>query len=69
MIISLIQAIAFLLVSIFDLYKRNKSYRDSGYEVFFKPSYGFSTFFIPIPLWIFSIIGSGLFLIKFINGN
>jgi hypothetical protein len=69
MIISLIQALAFLLISIFDLHKRHKKYKANGHEVYFKTSYGFSTLFIPIPLWIFSIFATGLFFIKFINSN
>jgi hypothetical protein len=69
MTISLIQGLAFFLVSIFDVYKRNKSYKENGFEVFYKSHYGYSTLFIPIPLWIFSIFCTGLFLIKFTNGN
>jgi len=57
MIISLIQALAFLLIFIFDFHKRHKKYKDIGYEVYYKFKYGYTIFIIPIPLWLVSIPG------------
>jgi hypothetical protein len=69
MTISLIQAIAFIIIAIFDFYKRFRKYPENGLVVFLKPKYGFSARYLPIPLWLLSIFCSILLFNKYGNGH